>query len=112
MHTIQSRDKKLECSTPHYRVLPKVKVDKSYTRNGIIVTSKVCFYFISCRKTISKRAKLHLNEKVQSETEIGKSLVEASDLVLKLTFSAFYYTAGTIPVTVLLYIFCIHVCTK
>ena len=44
-----------------------------YTANGIIVTSKFCFYFISWRKTSPKHAKLYVNEKVLSVTEIYKS---------------------------------------
>ena len=33
-----------------------------YSPNGIEVTSKICFYFISCRKSIPKHVKLRLNE--------------------------------------------------
>ena len=41
--------------------------------DAIIVTPKICFYFISCQKSIPKDAKLHVNEKGLSETEIIKT---------------------------------------
>ena len=45
---------------------------------SVIVTLEICFYFISCRK-----AKLHLNENVQSE--FYNSFIAASNLLKKLT---------------------------
>ena len=35
-----------------------------YTPNRIIATSKICFYFISYRKSIPKDAKLYVNVNV------------------------------------------------
>ena len=45
-----------------------------YSPNGIIVTSKICFYYISCRTTIPRHTELHLNEKVLTETEIDRTV--------------------------------------
>ena len=58
------------------------------------LTAKIIYFcLISCKVTILKDAKLHLNEKVLSETEIlkdFKSFVAASNPFVKLTFfSAF-----------------------
>ena len=44
-----------------------------YTPNGIIATLNICFYFIPCRTTRPIHAKLHLNETVQTDTEIDKT---------------------------------------
>ena len=55
---------------------------------GIIATSRICFYFVSCRKTIPNDVKLYLNENVLSKTEIYKTqfFVAASNLLDKLAF--------------------------
>ena len=42
-------------------------------RAEFIVTLNICFYFIPCRTTRPKHAKLHLNGTVQSNTELDKT---------------------------------------
>ena len=65
-----------------------------YSPIGIIVTLKICFYFISCRKSILIYAKLYLNENVLSEIEIYKNLkVFCSSLQSLGKFGIFQHSA-------------------
>ena len=50
-----------------------IRLNLHIMSHRIIVTSKIRFYFISCRKSIPKDAKLYVNETVLSETEIYKT---------------------------------------